>query len=64
MARIKVDEILAHLKRIEGKQKENYLRLLKVKIAALPAKEIRLRIEARGKLLQEELRRRRRILQN
>ena len=64
MARIKVDEILAHLKRIEGKQEENYLRLLKAKIAAMPTKEMRLRIEARGKLLREELRRRRRILQN
>ena len=59
MARIKVDEILAHLKRIEGKPEENYQRLLKAKIAAMPAKEIRLRVEARGKLLREELRRRR-----
>ena len=59
MARIKVDEILAHLKRIEGKPEENYQRLLKAKIAAMPAKERRLRIEARGKLLREELRRRR-----
>jgi len=64
MARIKVDEILAHLKRIEGKQEENYRRLLKVKIAAMPAKEMRLRIEARGKLLREELQRRGRKLQN
>ena len=59
MARIKVDEILAHLKRIEGKPEKNYQRLLKAKIAAMPAKEMRLRVEARGKLLREELRRRR-----
>ncbi len=68
MARIKkgkipVDEILACLKRMEEKQEENYLRLLINKIAAMPAKEMRPRIEARGKLLREELRRRRRILQ-
>ena len=64
MGRIKVDEILTRLKRIEGKQEENYLRLMKAKIGAMPAKEIRLRIEARGKLLREELRRRRKIPQN
>ena len=64
MARIKkgkipIDEILARLKRMEEKQEENYLRLLINKIAAMPAKEMRLRIEARGKLLREEFRRRR-----
>ena len=64
MARIKVDETLAHLTRIAGTQNAHAPRLLKVTVAALPAKEMRLRIEARGKLLHEELRRRRRILQN
>ena len=71
MARIKkgkttVAEILARLEHMEEeeKQEENYLRLLIDEIAAMPAKEMRLRIEARGKLLREELQRRRRILQN
>ena len=61
--KIPVDEILARLERTEEKQEENYLCLLINKIAAMPVKEMRLRIEARGKLLREEFRRRRRIPQ-